>query len=199
MKKLIIAGMILALSSVMCLSAEEAAEPKKALEAKNGVGASYYSPDFNNLGLNNFLGGLCYQHWFTDRIGLEVGGAVTWTPSDNQDPLYYNIYAEGDFVLYSSELSKYFASRLYAWTILGHTGTTTSEYVPAVYADDDYTHPVTESYYKDPVFAPNFRAGLGFGFDIIIYRHISIPLKFGFTGSLTGAGFTFGGGIKYIW
>ena len=171
MKKILIAGIFLALTSTLCISAQETEENfKNAMDAMNGVGASYYSPDFNNLGLNNFLGGLCYQHWFSKRFGIEAGGAVTWTPTDDTDPLYYNIYAEEDFVLFSSELSRYFASRLYAWTVLGHTGTMTSEYVPAEYAGDDYTHPIKDSYYKDPVYCPNFRAGLGFGFDIILYR-----------------------------
>lgn len=198
MKKLIISGMILALCSVMSLSAQEVEEPKKALEAKNGVGVSYFTPDFENGGANNFLGGLCYQHWFSGIFGLETGGAVTWSPESSRNPLNYNIYAEGDFVLFKSEFSKNFASRLFAWGVVAHTGASTSEWVGPEY-DETSGKLIKESYYKDPVYMPNFRAGIGFGFDVILFRHISIPLKFGFAGSFTGAGFTFGGGIKYIW
>ncbi|MCR4736184.1 MAG: hypothetical protein K5829_14400 [Treponema sp.] len=189
MKKKIITTLLIALLSGFLFAEENNTEIIKALDAKNGVGVSYFSPEIGISDDESFLGGLCYQHWFTNKIGLETGGAVSWNPSSDtySDPLNYNIFVEGDYVLFKSEPSDFFASRLFAWTVLGHVGSIVSEY------DSE-----SESY-KQSEFFPNFRAGLGFGFDLIFFRHISIPLKFGFTGSRTGAGFTFGGGIKYIW
>ena len=189
MKKIFVAVCTVFLASAVLLSAQNYSETdptvKSALESRNGVGAAYFSP--NNFTGDAFLGGLCYQHWYTDRIGSEFGGSVFWSPDSDSDPLTYNIYAECDFVLFQSEPSKYLASRLFAWALLAHTGDIASDY--------DYN---TETYVKK-AFVPDFRAGIGFGFDVILFRHISLPIKFGFTGSMHGAGFTFGGGIKYVW
>ena len=186
MKKIISLISILLFISAFLLSAEEETEPAKALDAANGVGVSYFTPDFGSNS-DMFLGGICYQHWFTPDFALEAGGAVSWDPGSSYKPLSYDVYCEGDFVLFKSEVSRFFASRLYAWGTLGHTGKMASNYDSEKMA------------YKDPVYFPNFHAGAGFGFDLIFFRHVSLPLKFGFSGSLTGAGFTFGGGIKYIW
>ena len=185
MKKLIVLISLLLSVSVFALSAE-GTDSRSAFDCESAIGVAYYSPDIGG-GSDNFLGGLCYQHWINEKTGIEFGGAISWDPNSTYKPLDYNIYCEGDYILYQSEISHAFASRLYTWGLVGHTGAIESEY------DME-----TESY-KETGYRPNFRAGIGFGFDLIFYKHVSVPLKFGFTGSLTGAGFTFGGGIKYIW
>lgn len=186
MKKKLICTLLVAFTFAFGLSAQETnSDYKNALEAKNGVGVAFFTPE--NFSGSDMLGGLCYQHIFNKKAGLECGGSVFWNPDGYSDPLYYNIYAEGDYVLFQSEVSKLFASRLFGWALLAHTGNIYSKY------DSD-----TGSY-KNNEFSPNFKIGIGFGFDMIFFRHISFPLKFGFTGSFAGAGFTFGGGIKYVW
>ena len=186
MKKLILTIAILISTSVFALSAQEEEINTTGLEARNGLGVAYFSPDIGG-GSDQYLGGLCYQHWFNDKVGLEAGGAVNWDPKSTYNPLDYNIYCEGDYILFTSNFSSKYSTRLFTWGVIGHTGKIDSKYN------------VEKGEYEEGEFFPNFRAGAGFGFDIIFFKHISVPLKFGFTGSLNGAGFTFGGGIKYLW
>jgi len=58
----------------------------------------------------------------------------------------------------------------------------------------------TADYTKDSGLLADAMLGIGFGFDFMLFDHISIPLQFGFEGEFPNeisAGFCIGTGIRY--
>lgn len=72
----------------------------------------------------------------------------------------------------------------------------------AVYSEsqwDDNGRLIVESVYQGFEYWWNIRGSLGVGFEMIIAKHISLPLKFGVAAGGAGFGFTFATAIKYLW
>src|SRR5574344_1278211 len=137
--------------------------------------------------------GLQYQHWFNDKIGMQVEGAAYYNPDVYYGKeLQYNISAEFQYKLYETSLGERSATNLYAWLLAGHHAyiKRTSEYEAVT-----GTSTTTSSGY-----CPNAVCGLGFGFDIMFLNHISLPIEFGFLSEFPNdpsIDFAFGSGIRY--
>lgn len=159
-----------------------------AFESKNALGAYFI------LSVDDEMGGLEYQRWLTKRVGLEAELSLYYQNSSYGAKTFnYDLNCQADFNLYEFEV-KNFASQLYAWVMMGSKGSI--DYIPEVhgslYPEDDH----------DAIFSfePSLLAGFGFGFDLIFFRHLSIPVQMGYMGSFfnnTYLNFCFSSGIRY--
>lgn|SRR5574344_718873 len=137
--------------------------------------------------------GLQYQHWFNDKIGMQMEGAAYYNPDVYYGKeLQYNISAEFQYKLYETALGERSATNLYAWLLAGHHGYIANE--------STYDAGTGTNVYTSTGFCANAIVGLGFGFDIMFLNHISIPVQFGFMGEFPNdptIGFAFGSGLRY--
>jgi len=142
---------------------------------------------------------LQYSQWF-NKIGFQTEGFVFYNKNDFKDvPTYdFSLSAELLLKLFESPKDKKVYSILYAWFLAGAHGYNTADYVSSVgeYGDPGYV----EGYYKDSGFKADALLGIGFGFDLVFFDHLSIPIQFGFEGEFPNdiaAGFCIGSGIRY--
>ena len=173
-----------------------------AQEGRNAVGGAVTAYPYAAAG------GLCYQRYITEKLGLEGFGYVIYNPSYEEMHLNYSVGVELDYVIYEHSPASFFNTRLFLWGQLVHFGAINQTYHQTVYGTTtnssgetvtDYDNVITESYYDNPTYAPNFGAALGFGFDLIFGKHVCVPVKFGISGDLSGIGFSTSSGLKYIW
>lgn len=197
MKRFLAAVVFLFSCSVLFAQNAEVSEPNK-IEAKNGIGGGVFGP-INDNG----VGGICYQRWLTDNFALEAGGMINMTTENYSyysTPLWYDVWLEADFKIYEHYKNYNIASRLYLWVLAAHAGEWKSDFVPETghYDLDDKWVKDTPSYYTDPYLHAMIGAGVGVGFDLLLFSHLSIPIKFGFVGGTYGISMTVGTGLKYI-
>lgn len=137
--------------------------------------------------------GLQYQHWFNDKIGMQLEGYAYYNPNVSYDDvLQYNICGEFQYKLYETCLGERSATNLYAWGLIGHHA-----YIKNTTNYDSATNTSTMT---SSGFCPSIVGGFGFGFDVMFLNHISIPVEFGFLGEFPynqSVGFVFGSGIRY--
>lgn len=153
------------------------------LDNKNAIGAYV-------LGADPTIGGLQYEHRFTDLVSSKIGAFVFYNNDTYSDPFNMNISLQTDFTLYENEWRDKIASRLFAYALAGYTANIERGY--------DYVNDVQ----KKEEFHQNAIASIGFGFDFIFFEHLSVPVQFGFMGSFpndTRIGFCGGVGIRYAW
>ncbi len=130
-------------------------------------------------GENIDVGGLHYQRWFSNNIGLTLNGGGTYSINT----LDYSVAAEIQYMVYHETFNNYIASGLYLWSMTGHRG----------YMDGATT--TTEFTYK-----ADFYAGLGIGIECIFWKHFSIPLHVGYILEFPNEmslSFASGAGIRY--
>ncbi len=131
------------------------------------------------------VGGLQYQRWINDKFGFQVEGSIFYEPDYDFD---YNIAAEFQYKLFETPMGTKNATILYGWVLAGHRGFQNTSY--------DY---VTDVRTKDK-FMADALLGVGFGFDVMLLNHISIPFNFGIVGEFPNkpaAGFCLGSGVRY--
>ena len=166
-----------------------AADP---LDFKNSVGVFILG---NVTSETLSVKGIQYQRWCTDRWGFQTEGFVTYDAQSWQDSLpTYDFSLSGEVLLklYETPKGYRFASTLYTWGLVGVHG-----FNDVVY--ENFPNSST-GHYVDEGFMFNTVLGLGFGFDVMMLNHISIPFQFGFEGEFpnkTSAGFCLGTGVRY--
>ena len=143
--------------------------------------------------------GLQYQQWF-DKVGFQTEGFVYYNDKNYKAVPTYNFSLSGEFLvkLYETQVVRRTSSTLYAWFLAGYHGYNKANYVESkgTYGEPGYV----EGYYTDSGFMGDVMLGIGFGFDIVVFDHISIPFQFGFEGEFPNtitAGFCVGSGIRY--
>lgn len=158
------------------------------LDFKNAVGVFLLG---NVSATEPAVRGIQYQRWLTDRWGFQTEGFITYNRESYADhsPSYdFSFSAEPLLKLYETPKGYRFASTLYAWGLVGYHG----------FNDLEYNNTIEQ--YEDTGFQSDVMLGIGFGFDVMLLNHISIPFQFGFEGEFpndVSAGFCLGVGVRY--
>lgn len=135
--------------------------------------------------------GIQYQHWFTEKIGLQTEGCIYYRVGSYSSPFEININCEFDWNLFQDTLWEYNATKLYAWA---KTGTLLGAYATMIDPDNGNYD------YGDPSFGWDVMLGAGFTFEFDFLEHFSIPIQFGFGGTINeGIGFMFGTAIRFLY
>lgn len=153
------------------------------LDYESAVGVSFLTT-FDSMA----IGGLQYQRWISDKFGIQTEGAIMYQPDSYNNMLDYNINVEFQYKLFETPMGAKNATILYGWILAGHRG----------FQDKDYND-ATQKWTKQK-FKADAVAGIGFGFDVMLLNHISIPFNFGLVGEFpndSAAGFCLGSGVRY--
>ena len=185
MKKLL--KRIIAVTVLICTAAVAFAD---ALNNKNAIGIYI-------IGSERAVGGIQYERRFTDVISTKFGTyALVRNKSDyfSDTPIDFNFVVEPDIKLFETTWNGKVCSRLFAFGLLGYEFSEKSSY--------HYDEGVHEYIYDKSSIEHGLIVGAGFGFDFIFFDHLSVPIQFGFTGTIDKDPFVgFGGGIalRYSW
>ena len=184
-KKALIAGLILLISSVSVFA--------NALENKNAIGMYI-------IGGDPSYGGIQYERRFSDLISVKFGTfALYQTYSySNTSEAQFNFIIEPDFTLYQTDWNDKVSSRLFAFGLAGY------DFKKKVNVRWDFSGGVDGVRLDDEVTYINSAvAAVGFGFDFIFFGHLSVPIQFGFMGTINeedpNVGFCGGLGLRYAW
>ena len=178
---IIIAGILLCMGSFAFAD---------ALDNKNAIGMYV-------IGSERPVGGIQYERRFTDLISTKFGTYALIRDKNyyNTTPVEFNFVVEPDFCLYQTSWNDKVSSRLFAFGMIGYDYQQNVSYHYDRTLDEQVADPKTD---KDSLIV-----GAGFGFDFIFFGHLSVPLQFGFTGTLEPEDpfLGFGGGIaiRYSW
>jgi hypothetical protein len=154
-------------------------------------------------------GGLSWQHWFGSLgIAVTAGGMaypygtyyglweypVSGTGTADFAVWNYNVQLDLMYRLYSSNFWNWLSGDLYVFATLAHMGS-----VDAVFVDEDGDFATTDDeYYVAGDYIPAFAIDVGIGYEIVLFRHFSLPLQFGYTVKYPlYVDFTFSGGLRY--
>lgn len=150
------------------------------LDYESAVGVSVLST-FDTV----TVGGLQYQRWFSDKFGFQAEGSIFYEPNSNLD---YNVSVEFQYKLFETPMGTKNATILYGWVLAGHRG------FQETYYNSETNKTIKQKFNADVI------AGVGFGFDVMLLNHISIPFNFGIVGEFPNkpaAGFCLGSGVRY--
>ena len=159
------------------------------LDNKNAVGMYI-------IGSETPIGGIQYERRFTDLFSTKFGTYVYYTKPDKSDtPIEFNFTVEPDFTLFETSWKDKVCSRLFAYGLAGYDYALINET-----HWDDHTYKWVVDSKKN---RHSLIAGAGFGFDFTFFGHLSIPLQFGFMGTLNDTdpniGFCAGIAVRYAW
>ncbi len=176
MKKLIIAAtLVFALAGSLFAN---------GLDNKNAIGMYV-------IGGENAVGGIQYERRFSDLFSTKFGVFAFYNDSGYSDPFNASFTVEGDFTLFENTWRDKISSRLFAYGMMGYTGTYERSY--------EYAEPESKKIEK---MHNNALASVGFGFDFIFFDHLSVPIQFGFMGTFPDdpqVGFCGGIALRYTW
>jgi hypothetical protein len=148
-------------------------------------------------------GGLSYQRWF-GRLGLGLTAGGTASPatlyrtdgSSTTSSAFnwgYNVQLDLLYRLYASNFWRWLSGDLFAFATFGHHGDSTAHYV-----NPNTTIGDGDEYYVNGTFIPTFSAGLGIGYEIVLFRHFSAPIQFGYVVEWPFTmNFSVAGGLRY--
>lgn len=135
--------------------------------------------------------GLQYQNWITHKVGLQLEGYATYDSFDYDYGEYeFSIAAQMLYNLFENPISEKTAINFYAWLLGEFKG----------YNELSYVDGAPNRFYDDSGFQTQYAVGLGFGFEFMFLKHLSIPLEFGYAGTICKKpvmGFVIGSGIRY--
>lgn len=172
---------ILALAAVFGIGMGTAAA--NPLDYDDALGIYFITGD----SINSY--GLQYQHWFNEKIGLQTEGCIYYRTGKSLSPFEMNLNVEFDYGLFQGTLWNHNATKLYAW---GKTGVLLGAY-------RDYVSPDDWEHLTDPKFGYDIMLGAGFTFEFDFLEHFSLPVQFGFGGTINeGIGFVFGTGLRFM-
>ena len=204
-KKIVVLCLALSLACGFALAQEEDSETasnsasgkstklSNEISGTNAAGAFLMTPV--EWDLQDFFYGICYQRWIVPQFALEFGGMIV---GSGVNEMSYNFMVEGDWAFFQHVSNKNFATRLFLWGLLGHSGEVSTDNLTEIW-DSNTQSSVPNPNYGQTSYSFNIRGSLGVGFEMVIAQHISIPMKFGVSAGSLGFGFTFGTGIKYLW
>lgn len=160
---------------------------RNGLENKNAIGAYF-------LGSQSPIGGIQYERRFNNVVSMKSNGYIFYNTQNSffEHSLDYNINAEFDFRMYEYAWRESFASRLYAFVLVGHRGFVDNN---SYYDENLYNYVYVPGDYHATAIG-----SIGFGFDLFFYDHLSIPLQVGFMGSFPNdpyAGLCIGTAVRY--
>jgi len=133
--------------------------------------------------------GLHYHRWIGQNA-FQVTGGILYIPFDPTDYYLYGLYDStldysvgGEFQrrVYGEAFTNWLAGSLYLFAGGRHHG-----YIPINLVAEGYVVPASDpEEWVDPVFAVGtFQAevtiGAGIGMELILFRHFSIPIEFGY-------------------
>jgi len=178
--KIVLATIILSVCGAMSMAADP-------MDYKNAIGMYY----MNNTGAC----GLQYQNWITHRIGFQVEGYAGYNQNHYYTPAEYqfSIASQLLFNIYENPLSEKTGVNFYGWLLGEYKG----------YNDLKYVYPSnenTQGYYDPSGYLQQFSLGAGFGFEFMFWKHLSIPLEFGYAGTISKdpwMGFVIGSGLRF--
>ncbi len=182
LKKFAVAAVIAAVCSCPALFAN-------GLDNRNAIGMYI-------IGAETPIGGIQYERRFTDLFATKFGTYIYYSSPNNTDtPIECNFTVEPNFTLFETAWKDKVCSRLFAFGLLGYD-----------YAKKNETH-WDDTVYKRVVDSTknqhSFIAGAGFGFDFTFFGHLSVPIEFGFMGTLNdtepNVGFCAGIAVRYSW
>ncbi len=138
--------------------------------------------------------GLHYHKWIGQNA-FQVTGGIIYIPFDPTDYYFYGLYdstldytigAEYQRRVFGEAFTNWLAGSLYLFAGGRHRG-----YIPINLVAEGYCEDPDEcTVWIDPVFAVGtFQAevtiGAGIGMELILFRHFSIPIEFGYGGTWT--------------
>lgn len=140
--------------------------------------------------------GINYQRWLNDNFGLQVTVANEYVNNfkKNGEEFFLNTDLELQIKIYEHKFKRVnLATTLYAWA---SAGLFTEDYydINYIYIDDEEIE--TENQIKNTYII----TGIGFGFDMTVYKNISIPFSIGYIASFSDeflADFTVSTGFRY--
>ncbi len=151
------------------------------------------------LGASQPIGGIQYERRFNDLLSAKFNSYINYNKHNESNPLDYNLIGEVDFTVFEEAWNEKHwknnvTSRLYIYLLGGHKGTLSGDY----YYDED-----SGSYIDEPAkYHAATVLSAGFGFDFVLFDHLSMPVQFGYIGQFpyeTEAGFCVGTGVRYSW
>lgn len=164
---------------------------------------------FGDLGQNSIgvalLGGSCgiygleYERYFGGAFGLAFIGSgyaneYSWDKGSGKYVGGFNFSVMPELKLFHCEFAKGFDMTLFGWSLVGITAQ--SDW------STDYDKELDILSYSWDGWKINAVAGIGFGFDFVFAKHISVPVQFGFIGQFPTTpivGMCVGTGIRFVW
>jgi hypothetical protein len=189
MKKFLLAILFLA-SAALCL-----ADPTQPAYEKfpSAIGV------FAVTAIND--GGLQYQHWY-GRTGYQVMGGILYNDSTSYTGRTMDDWIAGEFLsrVYGDRFADWLSGQLYVWGMLGYHG-----YISQTvdYAVAGTPLPATPSTVTVSPYVNAGLGGVGFGIEIILFDHFSVPVEFGYAGEYPfnyakpQVNFSASGGFRY--
>jgi len=134
--------------------------------------------------------GLHYHRWIGDN-GFHVTGGIVYVPFEQDTWWYGNVldYAFGGEYqrrVYGEAFTSWLAGSLYLFAGGQHRG-----YIPVVLIAEGYEVPGSDpvvwvdDVYGVGVYHAELTVGAGIGVEIILFRHFSVPVEFGYGGTWT--------------
>ena len=135
--------------------------------------------------------GLHYQKWLGEN-GFHVTGGIVYIPFSEADwwfsatTLDYSIGGEFQRRVFGEAFTNWLAGSLYLFAGGMHRG-----YMPVDLVAEGYEVPDSDPVvWVDPVYAlgtfqADLTVGVGIGIELILFRHFSIPLEFGYGATWT--------------
>lgn len=153
------------------VSAEESASPFVRYPRAMGIAAGQITG-----------AGLAWMYW-PDRLGFQIVGGATYSPADgdaffwDDRTLDYNVGGQLYRSVFTDTWAGWLSGQLYMWGGLRHNG-----YIPVVYEE-------ANDGYRERDFVAGVSGGVGIGVELLLYRHFSIPIEFGYvaTGEFLGS------------
>ena len=148
--------------------------------------------------VESMLGGIAYQHWFDNGIGLQGTVAANYIHSADY---FLSLDMEVSFQLYKKTFeSKHYpnprsiSTVLYTWLSCGYLQYPTREYYDGLIggsSDIEYRETTVKA----------LCPGLGFGLELIFFEHFSIPFAIGFLANIDegkiSSNFAYSSGFRY--
>ena len=178
--RLIVISIVLVTFGAGVLFAEDIEAPYEAYPQALG---GFYGP-FSGTGLH-------YQNWI-GTSGFHVNGGIVYVPLDDggwwpsQTVLDYAVGGEYQRRVFGEAFTNWLAGSLYLFAGGQHRGYNPVEVVAEGYEIPD-SDPVE---WVDPVYGvgayqAELSVGVGIGIELILFRHFSVPLEFGYGATWT--------------
>jgi hypothetical protein len=181
----------------IALANDEEAAPYEAFPSALG---GFYGP-FSGVGLHyhQWIGADAY-HITAGIVYVPFGSDDWWTPETTLD---YSVGGEYQRRVYGDVFASWLAGSLYVFVGGHHHG-----YIPVNLVEEGYLEdPEDPESFVDPVYEvgtyqAQISTGVGIGVELIFFRHLSIPVEFGYGAAWTvtepniADAFTVGPGIQ---
>ena len=130
--------------------------------------------------------GFSYHRWLGSGVGLQLGGGVMYSPDADSGLFWgkYLDYSAGIEVqqsIFGDDLVSWpwLATRIYLWGGASHRGLIEEiELLPGIWDGDGNV--VQEAEYGPGPYTPTVTLGAGFGVEVVLFRHFSFPVEFGY-------------------